>query len=60
MKMTIFELWGVLFVSMSGGIFLAGFISDRRIAALRRRREREQKDALRSGAILAQRKGGEM
>jgi hypothetical protein len=57
MKITIYELWGVLFVSLSGGIFLAGFISDRRIAALRRRREREQRDAIRSGAILAGRKG---
>jgi hypothetical protein len=55
--MTLSQLWGLSFVSLSGGILIAGCIIDMRIAASRRRREREQRDALRSGAILAGRKG---
>jgi hypothetical protein len=50
-------LWGLSFLTLSGGIFLAGFILDMRIAASKRRREREQRNALRSGAILTGRKG---
>jgi hypothetical protein len=61
MKMTISQWWGLAVLSLSCGLFLAGFISDLRISAIRRRRrEREQKDALGSGAILAHRKGGDM
>jgi hypothetical protein len=60
MKMTISQWWGLAVLSLSCGLFLAGFISDLRMASRRRRREREQRDALRSVAILAQRKGGEM
>jgi hypothetical protein len=57
MNLTISQLWALALVSLTGGIFIAGFILDMRIAASRRRREREQRNALRSGAILAGRKG---
>jgi hypothetical protein len=54
--MTISQLWGLAFLALSGGILVAGIIIDIRIAASRRRRERQA--AARSGEILTGKGGG--
>ena len=54
--MTISQVWGFAFMALAVGILVCGIIIDIRIAASKRRRERQA--ALRSGAILTGRKGG--
>ena len=56
LAMTISQLWGLAFLALSGGILVAGIIIDIRIAASRRRRERQA--AARSGEILTGKGGG--
>jgi len=55
MSDTLSTVWGIAFMALSGCILVAGIVLDIRIAASRRRRERQA--ALRSGAILTG-KGG--
>ena len=50
LAITISQVWGLAFLALSGGILVCGIVIDARIAASRRRRERQA--ALRSGAIL--------
>ena len=53
--LTISQLWGLAFGALAGGMLVCGIVLDIRIAASRRRRERQA--AARSGAILTG-KGG--
>jgi len=55
LAMTISQVWGLAFLALSGGILVCGIVLDIRIAASKRRRERQA--ALRSGRILTG-KGG--
>jgi len=54
LAMTFSQVWGLAFLALSGGILVCGIVLDIRIAASRRRRERQA--ALRSGRIIT--KGG--
>jgi hypothetical protein len=53
--MTISQLWGIALMALACGILVGGIVLDIRIAANRKRRERQR--AARSGAILTG-KGG--
>jgi hypothetical protein len=55
--LTISQLWGISFLALAGGILVAGIVIDIRIAASRRRRERQA--AARSGEILTGKVGAE-
>jgi hypothetical protein len=55
MSDTLSTVWGIAFLALAGGILVCGIVIDIRIAASKRRRERQA--ALRSGAILTG-KGG--
>jgi hypothetical protein len=54
--LTISQLWGLAFMALAVGALVGGIVLDIRIAAGRKRRERQA--ALRSGAILTGKGGG--
>jgi uncharacterized membrane-anchored protein YhcB (DUF1043 family) len=56
MSITISQVWGVALMALACGILVGGIVLDIRIAANRKRRERQR--ALRSGAILTGKGGG--
>ena len=55
LAITISQVWGLAFMAFAVGLLVSGIVLDIRIAASRRRRERQA--AIRSGAILTG-KGG--
>jgi len=57
MSDTLSTVWGIAFLALAGGILVCGIVIDIRIAASKRRRERQA--ALRSGAILTGKGGAE-
>ena len=56
LAITLSQVWGLAFGALAGGMLVSGIIIDIRIAASRRRRERQA--AARSGAILTGKGGG--
>jgi hypothetical protein len=54
--MTISQLWGIALMALACGILVGGIVLDIRIAASRKRRERQA--AIKSGAILTGKGGG--
>ena len=57
MSITLSQVWGIALMALACGILVGGIVLDIRIAAGRKRRERQA--ALRSGAILTGKGGAE-